>query len=101
MDNSIPHLIEPGIYTYLKYSLKKSYLFKCNYYNYILNISLFIVFVLLLTSTCLIHYKGRPSINEIQFKNNKTQEYIINKIKNYKASQEIMHQKLITALPHF
>ena len=101
MDNSIPHLIEPGIYTYLKYALKKSHIFKCNYYNYILNISLFILFVFLIFLICFMHYKGTPSLNEIQFKNNKTKEYILTKIHNYKASQEIMHQKLITALPHF
>jgi len=101
MDNSITHLIEPGIYTYLKYSLKKSHIFKCNYYNYILNISLFIVFVFMISSICVIHYKGTPTIEDISYKNNKTKEYIINKINNYKASQQIMHQKLITALPHF
>lgn len=101
MDNITPNLIEPGIYTFLKYSLKQSHVFKCNYYNYILNISLCIIFVLLITLLCVIHYKGSPTLEEIQLKNNKTKEYIINKIRNYKASQQIMHQQLITALPHF
>ena len=101
MDNSIPNLIEPGIYTFLKYSLQKSHIFKCTYYNYILNISLCIIFVLMTTILCIIHYKGSPTLEEIQYKHNKTKEYILNKIKNYKASQQIMHQKLITSLPNF
>jgi hypothetical protein len=101
MDNSLPHLIEPGIYTYLKYSLKKCHIFKCNYYNYILNISLFIVFVFMISILCVIHYKGTPTLDEIRFKNNKTKEYIMTKIYNYKVSQQRLHQELITALPHF
>jgi ATP-dependent phosphoenolpyruvate carboxykinase len=55
----------------------------------------------MISSICVIHYKGTPTIEDISYKNNKTKEYIINKINNYKASQQIMHQKLITALPHF
>ena len=69
------------LYTFLKYSLQKSHIFKCTYYNYILNISLCIIFVLMTTILCIIHYKGSPTLEEIQYKHNKTKEYIMNKIK--------------------
>jgi hypothetical protein len=101
MDISSPKLIEPGIYTYLKYSLKECHLYKWKYYSYIINIALFGIWALFIGLFCYWHYKGAPSVAEQQAKQNKIQKYITDKIANYRISKQKYHQELITSLPAF
>ena len=101
MDISSPQLIEPGVYTFLKYSLKQCHLFKWKYYNYIVNISLGIGFFIFVGIFCYFHYKGAPTPEERQLQSNKAHQYIADKIKNYRIAKQREHQELITSLPSF
>ncbi len=101
MDISSPQLIEPGIYTFLKCSLKQCHIFKWKYYNYMVNIIMGIGFLLVVLVFCYSHYKGVPTPEERQLQLNKTQQYILQKINNYRMAKQYEHQELITSLPSF
>lgn len=101
MENTKPQLIEPGIKTFLRHSLKKCHEFKMNYYSNIANLSLFAFFCLFVSLLLYIKYKGKPSPEELQEKDNQKKHYIIEKIKNYQNAKRIAHQELITGLPEF
>jgi hypothetical protein len=101
MENTKPQLIEPGIKTFLKHSLKKCHEFKMNYYNSITNVSLLVGFCLFVSLLLYIKYKGKPTEEELEEKENQKKHYIIQKIKNYRDAKRIAHQELITGLPEF
>lgn len=101
MEYSAPQLIEPGIYTYLRQSLRDSYNFKWKYYNHLINMALFLIGVLFISIFCYCHYKGERSEEDRQLKNNKTQQYILDKINNYRIYKQHQHNELITSLPSF
>ena len=101
MEYCTPQLIEPGIYTYLRHSLRESYLFKWKYYNYIINTVLCLFGIIFICIFCYCHYKGTPTVEAQQLKNNKTQQYILDKINNYRNYKQKQHQELITSLPSF
>lgn len=101
MDISEPNLIEPGIYTLLKYSLKQCHTYKWKYYNYLVNIFMGIGFILFVLCFCWWHYKGVPNEEYIQMKKNTTQMYILQKIKNFQHAKQVESQELITSLPRF
>ena len=101
MEISAPQLIEPGIYTYLRHSLQECHIFKWKYYNYILNLLLLVMGIGFIGVFCYCHYKGQPSTEDIQLKNNKTQQYILDKINNYRIHKQQQHNELITSLPSF
>jgi hypothetical protein len=98
---STPQLIEPGIYTYLRHSLRESYVFKWKYYNHIINIMLCIFGLMFIGIFCYCHYKGSISPEEKQLKNNKTQQYILDRINQYRIHKQKQHNELITSLPSF
>lgn len=101
MENSKPQLIEPGIKTFLRYSLKKCHEFKMSYYNTIANIVIFALFCLSVSLLLYIKYKGKPSPEELEEKDRQKKYYILEKIKNYQDAKRIAHQELITGLPAF
>lgn len=101
MENTKPQLIEPGIKSFLRHSLRKCHEFKMNYYNNIINFSLFLGFCFFILSLLWIKYKGKPTPEELEEKDNQKKHYIIEKIKNYRDAKRIAHQELITGLPEF
>jgi hypothetical protein len=101
MENTKPQLIEPGIKTFLRYSLKKCHEFKMNYYNTIANLVIFVVFCFFVTLLLYVKYKGKPTPEELQEKDRQKKYYILEKIKNYQDAKRIAHQELITGLPAF
>jgi len=101
MENTKPQLIEPGIKSFLRYSLKKCHDFKMNYYNQITNLCLLIGFLFFLFLLLYIKYKGKPTPEEEEEKSLLKKYYILQKIKNYQDAKRIAHQELITGLPAF
>lgn len=101
MENTTPQLIEPGIYSYLNYSLRKCNEFKFAYYNRIINVCLFIAFILLLVTIFYIKHKGKLTEEELEEKNIQKKYYILEKIKLYQDAKQRMNQELITGLPSF
>ena len=101
MENSKPQLTEPGIKSFLNYSLKKCHEFKTNYYNKITNLCLLVGFVVSLSLLLYIKYKGKPTPEEEEEKSLLKKQHILTKIKNYQDAKRIAHQELITGLPAF
>lgn len=101
MENTKPQLIEPGIQTFLRHSLKKCHEFKMHYYNTIANLVLFGAFCVFVAGLLYIKYKGKPTPEEMEEKDNQKKHYILQKIKNYQNAKRLAHQELITGLPEF
>ncbi len=101
MENSGPQLIEPGIRSYLSYSLRKCNEFKAAYYNRLINFALLVVFIVLLVTIFYIKYKGKLTEEEMEAKSIQKKYYILEKIKSYQNARQRLHQELITGLPSF
>jgi hypothetical protein len=96
-----PTLIEPGVKYFLNETLKQCHVFKNNYHNYLLNIGLFIAFLVILGLVLLYKYKGKLTPAEKIMKENEKKQYILSKIKNYQDAKLRAQQELITGLPHW
>ena len=79
--------------------MKQCGVIKNNVYNYIFNISLFILFLFILGGLLLYKYKGKLTPAQIYEKNKQKQQYILSKIKNYETAKKIQREELITGLP--
>ncbi len=102
MDNfTKPTLIEPGVKSFLGETLKQCHKFKEEYYNTLFNICLFIGFFIILAILLVYKYKGKLSEEEKYQKDLEKQQYIMEKIKNYKINKLKAHQQLITGLPQW
>ena len=96
-----PTLIEPGVRYFLNETLKQCHIFKENYKNLIVNITLLIFFIIILGIILLIKYKGKLTPGEINQKELEKKKYILSKIKNYQDARKKEEQELITGLPHW
>ena len=94
-----PSLIEPGVKYFLNQTLKQCNNIKNNYYNFVFNLSLFIVFLLIVFVILFYKYRGRLTESEKKQKDKEKQQYILSKIKMLQESKRIAHQELITGLP--
>jgi hypothetical protein len=98
---SKPTLIEPGIKYFLNETLKQCRVFKDKYNNTLFNISIFVIFILILGITLLVKYKGKLTPSEKQQKEDEKKQYILSKIHNYQQDKVRRQQELITGLPHW
>ena len=98
---SKPILIEPGIKYFLNETLKQCRLFKEKYNNTLFNISILIIFILILGVTLIVKYKGKLTPSEKEQKENEKKQYILSKIRNYQQDKVRRQQELITGLPHW
>ena len=94
-----PSLVEPGVKYFLNQTLKQCGIIKNNVYNYLFNITLFVLFLLILGGLLLSKYKGKLTPTQIYEKNKQKQQYILSKIKNYETTKKIQREELITGLP--
>ena len=94
-----PRLTEPGIIYFLNETLKQCHIYKINYNNILINIGLFIGFLLILGAILFYKYKGRLTQSEKERKNKEKQEYILSKVKSFQEAKKIAHQELISGLP--
>jgi hypothetical protein len=101
LDN-IPELVEPNVKYFLNSTLKNCSKFKEKYINSIYNLSLTILFFIILGIILIYNYKGEKSTKEIQIKKQKDKEYILKqliKIKQQNVDDRRMQHNLITNLP--
>jgi len=94
-----PVLIEPGIHSFLKTTLKECHRIRTNYENYIFNMSLLITFVFILATILFLKYRGKPTLEEKRKRERIKKEYILSKIQNFQESREELHKRFITGLP--
>ena len=83
-----PRLTEPGTKYFLNETLKQCHIYKINYNNILINIGLFIGFLLILGAILFYKYKGRLTQLEKERKNKEKQQYILSKVKNFKRLKE-------------
>ncbi len=94
-----PSLTEPGVKYFLYQSLKQCHSVRTHFHNYIFNIGLFILFIVILGVILIYKYKGKLSPVELEKRNREKQQYILEKIKMLQNAKRVAHQELITGLP--
>ena len=94
-----PKLTEPGIKYFLNETLKQCHIYKSNYNNILINIGLFIGFLLILGAILFYKYKGRLTQLEKERKTKEKQQYILSKVKSFQQAKRTAHQELISGLP--
>lgn len=100
MNNNKPILIENGIKSFYIETLKNCHKIKEKYYNLMFNISIFIVFVLILSCILIYKYRGKITEEEMREKEEDRKRYILSKIRNYQDAKLREQQSLITGLPY-
>jgi len=94
------HLIENGAYHYMNNLLHQCHDNRVNIYLYVLNISVFLIFVLGTCGILYYCYSHKRSPLEEADRLRKEQEYILSKIRFYKDHQRTIQSKAgITGLP--
>lgn len=96
-----PMLTEPGVKYFISETLKQCHHFKEKYQNMIFNITLLIVFFIILGILLLYKYKGKLTPEEIEQKDLQKKQYILSKIRNFQDAKIRAQQELITGLPHW
>lgn len=96
-----PMLTEPGVKYFISETLKQCHNFKEKYQNMIFNITLLIVFFIILGILLLYKYKGKLTHEEIEQKDLLKKQYILSKIRNFQDAKIRAQQELITGLPHW
>jgi hypothetical protein len=96
-----PKLIEPGTKYFIKESLKNCNNFRNNYNNYVINLILLFVFLLILGMFLYIRYKGKLTPLEKENKLNEQKHYVLSKIRQLQDVKRQKSQELVTNLPKF
>jgi hypothetical protein len=98
---SKPVLTEPGVKYFLHQTLKQCHIVKDNFHNMMLNIWLFVAFLIGLGLLLLYKYKGKLSPVELERKNKEKHQYILSKLQILQQAKRVAHQELITGLPEW
>ena len=100
-----PKLIEPGVKYFFKGVLKECNNYKQKNYNFIYNLSLFLLFFIILGIILFYRYKGNISDKEKYEKNMKDKQYIMSKLVYYNRAnlenQQRIQNNMITNLPDY
>lgn len=96
-----PSLIEPGMQSYIKGTLKNCKNYKNQYSNFMFNIIMCIGFFLLFGVILYVKFKGKITKKERQKKNRDKQYYILSKLQKLKDIQSSPNGNMITNLPNW
>jgi hypothetical protein len=96
-----PILTEPGVKYFLNETLKQCHIFKEKYNNFLFNIGILVLFLIILGGLLIYKYKGKLTPEEIAENELNKKRYILSKIKNYQDTKLRAQQELITGLPHW
>jgi len=96
-----PILTEPGVKYFLGKTLQNCGEFKNKYHNFIVNMILWAIFIIILASFLIYKYKGKLTVAERKQQDDIKKQYILNKIKNVQISRQRANETLITGLPHW
>jgi F0F1-type ATP synthase membrane subunit a len=92
-----PSLVEDGVKNFMNTTLNNCYQKKMEVYSWVVNITCFVVFFILLVSILYLFKKPKLTPYEMNEKMQREQEYVVSKIRDYKE----MHRSSsrITDLP--
>jgi len=92
-----PSLVEDGVKNFMNTTLNNCYQKKIELYSWVINISCFIMFFLLLVSILYLFKKPTLTPYETNEKMQREQEYVVSKIRDYKEMNRSSSR--ITDLP--
>lgn len=93
-NNIKPKLVEKNVQYFLKAILNNSKKIKLNTFNRYYNISMFLLFIIILSSVLFVKYKKTNNLQLKAEKNIKNQEYIYSKLLYYNHINNIEKQKI-------
>jgi len=96
-----PILIEGGTKYFLRETLKHCHKKNVNYFNKILNICLFLLFIFILGIVLIYKYRTKLTPKEKQDKLKQNKIHILNELKSMKLRRKKEQNELITNLPQF
>ena len=96
-----PSLTEPGVKYFLQETLKKCKLKRDKYNNRILNLSLLILFVILVCALLYYKYRTRPTEEDRKKKKQLKRDYFITRVRKLEAQKAKKNSRSITNLPKF
>jgi hypothetical protein len=100
-----PKLVDNGVKYFLREVLKNCHNYKQNNYNTFYNITMFIVFILILGLILFTRYKGNAMSKKYYEKSMKDKEYIMSKLVYYNRqnidNQQRIRNNMITNLPDY
>ena len=103
--NDAPKLIAPNVNFFFKKILKNCKKIKNNNFNFLYNVGLFVLFLLILIIILLTKYIGGKNLNEKYKKNIKDKEYIMSKLIYYNKvnieNNQRIKNNMITNLPDY
>lgn len=101
MENIKPSLVEPGVKYFVGCTLKQCREFKDKYINIFVNIGMFVFLVVLISSTLMYRYKGKPTPAEVEIKKHQQIEFINSKLRMIADIKKKTSEDLITNLPNW
>jgi hypothetical protein len=102
METSItPSLVEPGVKYFINCTLKQCREVKDKYINLLFNVGVFVVLVVAIFGVLAYRYRGRQTPAEVEIKNRKKQEYIIQKLQQISDIKRKASEVMITDLPNW
>tara|TARA_B100001093_G_scaffold413900_1_gene403864 strand:- start:360 stop:665 length:306 start_codon:yes stop_codon:yes gene_type:complete len=101
MEVRIPSLIENDTKFFIKHALRTSRDYKDKYITIATNVILFLLFIAIFGGLLYYKYKGKPSQEEINYKNNEKKKYFFQKLQKYQSDKQKESQQMITNLPTF
>uniref|UniRef100_A0A6C0KID2 Uncharacterized protein n=1 Tax=viral metagenome TaxID=1070528 RepID=A0A6C0KID2_9ZZZZ len=96
-----PSLVEPGVKYFYNETLKNCNSLKSGYYNMFVNLSLFIVFVIIVSLFLYFKKQNKPSKKSLQNKELNNHIYILKKLQEANEKKLRQNNELITNLPQF
>ena len=105
INNEKPKLVDNGVKYFFKEILKGCHNYKQNNYNSFYNISMFLLFIVVLGVILYTRYKGNEKSKSYYEKTMKDKEYIMSKLVYYNRqnidNQQKMRNNMITNLPDY
>lgn len=95
------HLVDKSIFSRIRSNLKNSHEFKKQYFDTIVNIVLFLIFIVIVGIFLYFRYQGKKNVEEQKKKENDKRMYIFSKLKQFENRREKINNEMITNLPHY
>ena len=99
MERETPRLVEPGMRSFIRATLKECHNFKNRHISLVYNVSLAAIFIVLCATILYFMYKGRLTPEQKEFKERKKQQYIMTKLMQLTEQKRRTNNSMITNLP--
>jgi len=101
MNYNRPILTEPGVSYFLKETLKNCKIKKNNELNNLINLALFLTFIIITSSLLYYKFKTRPTEEDREKVKRLKRDYFVNRVRQLESKKAKQLQQSITNLPKF